>query len=343
MIMVIFRHSYNIKNDINYFFEPNTFISFSNIFMQNIISEGLTHMAVPIFFLISGYLLFQNFNISTYQGKILKRVHTLFIPYLFWTTLVILIYFILQLVPGISHYFNDTLIKDLSMQELIIKTWVNPKNYPLWFLRDLIFLTIFSPLIFYFVKKSPKIFFIIIAFLWFFGLIQPSTDISFYKSESILFFSIGAYFAIISDKLISIKVSNKLFLCLVSIYFILLIFKALFLTIYPDESGILIIIIIHNTSVLFGIAALWFLLDRYNFAQLSFLTSFTFLFYVFHEPALGILRKGSYAIFGKTPLVSMISYVIIPILILILLTIFGSILKKYFPRVGSVVTGNRLE
>ncbi len=63
MIMVIYRHSYNIENNMNNFFESNTFISFSNLFIQNIISQGLTHMAVPIFFLISGFLLFQIYSL----------------------------------------------------------------------------------------------------------------------------------------------------------------------------------------------------------------------------------------------------------------------------------------
>lgn len=342
MIMVIYRHSYNIENNMNYFLESNTFISFTNLFIQSIISLGLTHMAVPIFFLISGFLLFQNYSLSAYKGKISKRFYTLLIPYLFWTTLAVLIYFILQSVPGVSHYFSGGLMKDFSMQELIIQTWVNPKNYPLWFLRDLMLLTIVSPLIFYFVKKSPKIFIIILSFLWFFRLIQSSTDISFFKTEPILFFSIGAYFAIVSDKILSIKVSNKLFIYLVFIYFLVLVLKAIFLTLYPNESEIFIITIMHNTSVLLGIATLWFLLDRYNFVQVSFLTSFTFLFYVFHEPALGILKKGSYAIFGKTPLTSLTSYLLIPILILMSLTILGIILKKYFSKTGSIITGNRL-
>ncbi len=342
MIMVIFLHSFNIKDQDNYFFESNTVISFTTIFIQNIFSQGLTRMAVPIFFLMSGFLLFQNFNLLTYKNKISKRIYTLLIPYFFWTTLTILIFFILQSIPGVSHFFNNTFIKDLPIKELFIKLWVNPQNYPLWFLRDLILLTILSPLIFYFIKNLPRVYLFIIFTIWFFELITSSIDISFYKPEAVLFFSIGAYGALISDKLLSIKVSNKFFMYLIFLYFILLLPKALFFTIYPNESQIFIITIIHKISILLGIATLWFLLDKYKFTLLSPLTGFTFLFYVFHEPALTILKKGSFAIFGKTPLNCLLSYFIIPIIILILLSFLGIILKKYFPKIGSIITGNRL-
>ena len=91
---------------ITFLFEPNSFISFTNIFIQNIISQGLARIAVPLFFIISAFFLFQNFTISSYKNKLSKRVYTLLIPYLFWATLTVLIYFVLQSIPGVSKFFN---------------------------------------------------------------------------------------------------------------------------------------------------------------------------------------------------------------------------------------------
>lgn len=341
IIMVIFLHSYNIKQDTTFLFEPDSFFSFVNIFIQNIISQGLTRIAVPLFFIISGFLLFQNFNISSYKDKISKRVYTLLIPYLFWTTIAVLIYFLLQSTPGFSQFFNKALIKELSMRELIITAWIDPRNYPLWFLRDLMILSIFSPLVFLFVKKIPKLFLIILGVSWFFGIPKSSIDFLSYKPEPVLFFTIGAYFAVVSDKLIGIKISNKLFLYLALTYLVMLIMKAIFITINP-ESEILPIQLIHKVSILLGISVFWFSLDRYKFSQLSSLTSFTFLFYVFQEPALTILKKVGYAIMGQNTPSSLILFLSAPIFVLLFLTVFGTILKKYFPKFGSIITGNRL-
>ncbi len=142
IVMVIFLHSYNIFGHATFNFREDSYFSFINIFIQNMISQGLSRIAVPIFFIISGFLFFQNFNISSYKDKLFKRVYTLLIPYLFWTSLGVLIYFILQSTPIISKFFTTDLIKNLSMKELVVSTWINPKIYPLWFLRDLIILTI---------------------------------------------------------------------------------------------------------------------------------------------------------------------------------------------------------
>lgn len=56
IIMVVFLHSYNVTVK----FSPGN-MSFNdgyNVFIQNFFSQGITRIAVPIFFCISGYLFF---------------------------------------------------------------------------------------------------------------------------------------------------------------------------------------------------------------------------------------------------------------------------------------------
>lgn len=56
------------------------------------LSMTLAHIAVPTFFVISGYLFFQGFGIwdwRLYRSKINKRIYTLLIPYLVWNSLYI--------------------------------------------------------------------------------------------------------------------------------------------------------------------------------------------------------------------------------------------------------------
>lgn len=50
------------------------------------VSHVITHVAVPSFFLISGYLYFKEgkINYSLYHAKIQKRFYTLFLPYILW-------------------------------------------------------------------------------------------------------------------------------------------------------------------------------------------------------------------------------------------------------------------
>ncbi len=339
MVMVIYIHSYNIISlDGKLIFQPENTFSIFNIFLQNLISNGIARVAIPMFFIISGFLFFNNFSIKSYKRKVSKRFYTLFVPYIFWSFLAVLIYFILQLIPGMQHFFKNELLIDQTFFELFIITWVNPRNFPLWFLRDLMLLVILSPIIFYFVKNQTKLYFTIIIFLWF-AITQPPAEISYFKAEPVFFFSLGAYISLLNNNILSIKIKNRKLLLLFIIYLILLFSKTTLITLYGTSY-----LFLHKLSVLLGIVLFWFLLDRYLMKNkhLLFLSKFTFLYYVFHEPGLMILQKGLYAFLGKTPLISMVSYVLFPIFMIFFLTILGIVMKKYIPKTTNVITGNRL-
>ena len=89
MILVVFRHAYNLGEEVN--IAKKTGYSF---FMQVFISSGFTSIAVPVFFVISGYLLFLNKKQSFIGYKLIlsKRFSSLVIPYLFWTISWLLFY-----------------------------------------------------------------------------------------------------------------------------------------------------------------------------------------------------------------------------------------------------------
>jgi surface polysaccharide O-acyltransferase-like enzyme len=58
IVLVIFIHSYNINySEIQ---EESLILRF-NFFTQFLISQGISRIAVPIFFAISGYLFFVNY------------------------------------------------------------------------------------------------------------------------------------------------------------------------------------------------------------------------------------------------------------------------------------------
>ena len=64
-------------------------------FVQLFFSEGLCRIAVPLFFVFSGYLYFQSYRpeLACYLGKITKRTKSIVAPYLFWSTLTFLVFF----------------------------------------------------------------------------------------------------------------------------------------------------------------------------------------------------------------------------------------------------------
>ncbi|MGN1051453.1 MAG: acyltransferase family protein, partial [Acutalibacteraceae bacterium] len=86
VIAVVFIHSYNYAD--SYLLAETTISEGFNIFamMQYFISNGITRFAIPIFFILSGYLFFRNFDLSFkgYFAKIKSRFFSLVIPFVVW-------------------------------------------------------------------------------------------------------------------------------------------------------------------------------------------------------------------------------------------------------------------
>lgn len=102
IVGVVFIHCFGEPFDyesIN--FSHLTGIDYYNLFRVSI-SHVLTHVCVPTFYLISGYLFFiglEKWNWNNYLNKLRKRVRSLLVPFLIWNT----IYILLTLFSVIRH------------------------------------------------------------------------------------------------------------------------------------------------------------------------------------------------------------------------------------------------
>ena len=272
IILVLYIHSHNLFIVDLGMIRENSFIRELNVFFQNFVSGALSRVAIPIFFVISGFFLFKKFSYKSYFKILKKRFFTLFIPYLFWSALVVLIFYTLQSFAFSKFFFT-------------------------------------------------RIF-------------------SMYKPDVLLFFSIGAYLALFKEEALNFKISNTQLFFLFLSYLTLL----LWVTTLVLQEGIffLIPILLLKLSIIIGILTLWFFLDYIKLTKIYFITNFTFIIYVFHEPLLTIYKKIFFSIFGNTSLVSLLAYIFVPVLTILTVTLFGYILKKYFFKISKVILGNRI-
>ena len=125
--------------------------------------QGICRIAVPCFFLISGYLFFRNlesWDFEIWKGKMIRRVHSLLIPYLLWNLLAAVFFLSYQ---SLRYRFGALEATDFTyIPSQWGWGWLNifwsvndtgmPLDYPLWFVRDLIIYTIATPLIYVFCR-----------------------------------------------------------------------------------------------------------------------------------------------------------------------------------------------
>lgn len=179
-------------------------------------TQVLPHIAVPVFFLISGYLFFlkmDTFTLPFYKKQMKNRFKTLVIPYFLWNTLYLLFIIGLKLLAhflkgkplsGIITFLDENrwfhVYWDCSVwgsERVNLLGFPNPMSgpilLPLWFLRDLIVVSLFTPVIYWFIKKTKWYGLLLlgaayITSMW--PVIPGMTILSFF------FFSLGAYYSL---------------------------------------------------------------------------------------------------------------------------------------------------
>ncbi len=153
VLLVVFSHCVLIRANT-----PATLeLSADNLFLATeLLFRSFGGFAVAWFALISGYFFFSrtDYGVSAYATALSKRVSTLLIPYILWNALFILAVWgknelatLIGFAPGIQPV-EQALLANSSWLELFML----PINHPLWYVRELIYLALLSPLIYVLVR-----------------------------------------------------------------------------------------------------------------------------------------------------------------------------------------------
>ncbi len=157
-----------------------------------------------------------------------------------------------------------------------------PINFPLWFLRDLIFIFILSPILVIMLKEIPYFSLVLLGVIW----MWHGKRHGLYAPEPFFWFYLGA---VIKYKKIEVKISQKTF-CVVSICYIIITSLLSYLTFI--EYNLPYYKFIYNLNILLGIIILYYLSGT-KFLQNGFVRHFTaasFFIYLFHEPVLSLTQ-----------------------------------------------------
>lgn len=160
-------------------------------YITSVISEVVASIAVPCFFIISGFLFFDScLTRYSYLNKIKKRLQTLLLPYIVWNAIFIVFVIILNIhdytytIGNVSACFWDCHYSFLDTNSH------SPIDYPLWYVRDLIVCCLFSPIIYVSIKYLKFTFPLLMIILWICDVHSPIVGLSII---SLAFFSVGAF------------------------------------------------------------------------------------------------------------------------------------------------------
>ena len=329
------------------------------------ISHVFANIAVPMFYVISGLLFFANmrdWSWSLYKDKMKRRLKTLLIPYLLWNFIVWmghLFKIAVSVYKGNStwesllsyiHYYNWNVFIDCNVwgadQVNILGRTIystSPIDHPLWFLRDLIVVTVLSPVLYYLIKKTRLgfIFLLSLAYISRVWFLIPGFSIT-----AFFFFSLGAYFSITGRELVRFsRVMEKFSIPLSIVLFaVCCVFDGNRTAIGANVFPFYIIV---TVFAMFAFSS--YFVERYDLKPCQLLVSSVFFIYAAHTVAIFIkwspIGVANYMLHSVIPGASnfetILCYLLIPLLTTALCVSVYIALRGLFPRFTNCLNGSR--
>lgn len=293
---------------------------------------------VPGFFFISGFLFF--FSKKQYKQKLETRFNTLLVPYLLWNALLLGLY-IIAFNVGYPQDINGKSLADFTTIDYIRAFWDRgsydngnfvPILCPFWYIRNLFIMSILSPLFFFIIKNVREIFLGVIAIWWLF------TPHNAFIPQSVLFFSLGAYFSIFNNNPLDFFTRyQKWFImscCILAVADIAV------HTIYVTQINLQI----HRLALIFNIPTIFLIADycsQRGFTS-KLLSNAAFIVFSVHYPIVVIIRKVCATKFEEAPdSIHILLYFACVLFATATSLLFYFCLDKYLPKLKKILSGNR--
>ena len=336
IVMVLYIHSPGA------FFEPRLELSLDgwNIYhvTAELISGHMFAIATRCFFIFSGFLFYRylkdgELSIKWVITKWKKRFWSLFVPFILWNLLMVVAVILKDVV-------FDALSLKSSVEELSLVGkgplyWflTGPADYPLWFLRDLILMTLIAPLIYPIVKNFRWASVVILIILYFspLTLVIPS-------KQAIIYFSFGAWLGINRYELLTICRKCKVSAAIISV---------VLLPIATSQVGRPLHTFLLDLYIPFGIITFVNICDSLiNNKKISEwlckLSATVFFIYAIHEIYILGWTKGLFLrIFGDSLISTWISYFFVPVVVLFVCLGLYYLFNRIMPRTMSFACGGR--
>lgn len=331
--------------------------------LNHFIDGFLGGQSVPIYFFISGFVFFLGIELTKekYIQKLKNRVKTLLIPYIIWNSLEILL-LILRLLPCFRGYLSYQEVKlNITISGLLSCFWmynrelsptpagtevymnalnsVFPINIPLWFVRDLMVVVLFTPLLYWLLKRTRYYLVLLLGMSWFF---LPYLNLELRHSSllaAFFFFSWGAYMSI--NKKDMLTEFGHFFKSSVFLYPSLALLYVAFVHYLPDVCTA-----IKRLNVFVGLffaynMAAWLL--RKNICKVnSFLASASFFIYVSHILICGRLLKVMFLLIKPDGNFSIFMVYLLSLLVtVVFLLLVFYLLRRYTPSFLKVIAGRK--
>lgn len=322
-VLIIVRHAVNIEV---------YGITSGGLYLAERFFTEFTDLMVPMFFALSGYLFFQDFEYSKLREKWKRRIFSVLIPYLIWNLVAYLYYQGIGLVPFIRESMNQTL-EPFNLKWLVLNTLFDvSKHQVTWFLQNLLVYIFVVPAFFKILKKK----YIAIGFIALFFVASIFermllNNAAYGFTYNAVFYMFGAYMGIHFKDLVQRRYGKGLTI-------------GAFVFIFATVG--LCMVFRLNTIVrvpvrLLHIVAIWLAAEVVAIEKKpAWWIQLSFFIYCTHSLVLESLEKVLLIALGRDTLGAVVSFIVSPVLTLLIIVLAAMVLRRIKP-LWKILTGNR--
>ena len=307
-------------------------------FVAEMLSRHLCSIGTCWFFVFSGYLFFRylqdgDFGLPWVLAKWKKRVRSLLVPYLVWNALAVLaVWFVgavYSRIPSLPAQ-GDT----IPMNPLY---WffTGPADFPLWFMRDLMLLSLVAPAAHLLFRKYPLLS-LVLLFMLYLSPWNPAIP----TMRSIFFFGAGVWLGTQKTNMLSLCRTVKIPAAVLSVILLL----AATSQVGRASHTLLLRLFYPFGMISFMNACDLFLNSQERFDKLERLSGSVFFIYAAHEIyILGWTKGLLLRLFGESMPAVWLRYFLVPVVVTMVCLALYFLLNWLIPQTMAFICGGRTQ
>lgn len=337
-ILVVWAHSFNAE-----LFMGATEAGDGLYRIEYLFGEIGAQIAVPGFFMISGYLFYRNFSWRKLGSKWKSRIRSVLIPYILWNSLYYLGYVIGSRVPGIGELMGKGVIsfKPEALADAVIH---HTYLHVFWYLYQLIFLIALAPVLYGILKRAWSGWIYLGILL---GLLWVKQDLPVINEDALFYYSAAGFAALRQEKWMEKAWSKRRLAA--GILILTAAAGCFFMAARTAEPFYVV------QYRFLAVTGLWLAVKEDRLGQVRHWMEYNFFLYALHFAFVRLINKGGAFIFHQlfpaagdrgtalwpAGMIPLALYLIMPVIMVALSAWAGKTMKKFFPAVFFLLNGGR--
>lgn len=328
-LLVVWVHSYNAELYLGK--TPEMAVIYR---LEHRLGDGIGQIAVPGFFIISGYLFYRDFAWRKLGEKWQRRIGSVLVPYILWNFLYYLGYVIGSRLPWMTHVVGKGVIPfDLftAVDAVINYTY----NYVFWYLFQLILLILLAPVLYPLLKNrwSRAVFLLL---LWW--LVASGRRLPLVNADALIYYATAASLALTRREWVEEAEDGKI----KESAWIPAGIGAILMAVLSYQVGLRTAFVpCFVLCRLLAVAGLWMAVPGRLLPSRREFMSHNFFLYGVHFAFVRFINKAGTRVLPPAPIVPLILYLAMPFLVLGIAWILGRGLRRWTPTFWRLLNGGR--